>query len=180
MASDLRWKVGLRVGDVVLVARKWGERTDEALEAMDHNSAIVKEVRPGDLDVIDEDLEGDGGGVVGSWMRGCGGDGEVATGAGSLKFGAEGEVGEVDLGEEVGDEVGHQLITNIEMIDAKKAKVSKIIEEAQGYKAERKEVEMNSIEKKRWVVEEATSSLKSSEELRDIKVAFAQEAFIKE
>ena len=60
MASS--WKP--TVGDVVLTVRKRGEGTDEALGAVDHDSAIVKEVRPSDLDAIDQDLEGNGGGVL--------------------------------------------------------------------------------------------------------------------
>ncbi|KAG1338530.1 hypothetical protein COCNU_04G008360 [Cocos nucifera] len=43
----------------------------------------------------------------------------------------------------------------------------------------REEVEINSTEEKKRAREEAISFFKSSEELREIKMAFAQEAFIK-
>ena len=43
----------------------------------------------------------------------------------------------------------------------------------------RKEVELNFTKEKRQAMEEAIFTFKSSKELRDIKVAFTQEAYIK-
>ncbi|KAL0348391.1 UNVERIFIED_CONTAM: hypothetical protein Sangu_1066900 [Sesamum angustifolium] len=53
---------------------------NEALETMDHDEAIVEEVRTGDLHSVNEDL-----------ILTVGGDGEAAVGGERLDFGSEDE-----------------------------------------------------------------------------------------
>lgn len=90
-------------GHPLHVARERRQRRDETLKAVDHNHAVVEEIRLRDLHASDEDLRGGAG--AGVRMDRVRGDGYATAWTQGLDLGAKSKSPEILDGEEAGNDV---------------------------------------------------------------------------